>query len=154
MTVLTDLHGCIACDLTHGRRVLPGGPIHQTEYWRVEHCVGPLGVGTLLVKPLRHVERIADLTSDEAAEMGTLLHRTSSVVGTLTKAPQVYVCLWSHGPAHIHFVVQPELDTALADFDTWGPALQAAMFERGESPEQARVEEFSSLARTAFNTKG
>ena len=154
MTVLTDLHGCIACDLTHGRRVLPGGPIHQTEYWRVEHCVGPLGVGTLLVKPLRHVERIADLTSDEAAEMGTLLHRTSSVVGTLTKAPQVYVCLWSHGPAHIHFVVQPELDTALADFDTWGPALQAAMFERGESPEQARVRGVLEPRSNSFQHQG
>ena len=152
MTVQPGLGGCIACDLTHGRRDLPGGLIHQTQHWRVEHCVGPLGVGTLLVKPLRHVERIADLTPDETAEMGALLHRASSIVGALTKAPQVYVCLWSHGPAHIHFVVQPELNSALEDFGTWGPALQAAMFERDESPEQAQVEEFSSRARTAFNT--
>lgn len=36
----------------------------------VEHCVGPLGVGTLIVKPERHVVHVADLTAEEAASMG------------------------------------------------------------------------------------
>lgn len=60
---MIDLDGCIACDLTHGRRDLPGGLIHETPHWRVEHCIGPLGVGTLVVKPLRHVERVLALPS-------------------------------------------------------------------------------------------
>jgi diadenosine tetraphosphate (Ap4A) HIT family hydrolase len=145
-----DLNGCIACDLAHGRLDLPGGPIWESEHWRVEHCIGPLGVGTLLVKPNRHVERVADLTTDEAAEMGSVLHRASRVVGDLTNASQVYVCLWSHGPAHIHFVVQPETGAAVDAFGTWGPALQAAMFERGDSPDREEVERFASLARSAF----
>jgi len=40
---------CLACDLAAGRQPLPGGVIHQTESWLVEHCVGPLGLGTLIV---------------------------------------------------------------------------------------------------------
>jgi diadenosine tetraphosphate (Ap4A) HIT family hydrolase len=151
---MIDLDGCIACDLTHGRRELPGGVIHETPYWRVEHCIGPLAVGTLVVKPLRHVERVADLTPAEAAEMGIVLHQAAAVVGGLTTASQVYVCLWSHGPAHIHFVVQPETDTQVDLFGTWGPALQAAMFERGDLPEPTEVERFASRARRAFEDKG
>jgi diadenosine tetraphosphate (Ap4A) HIT family hydrolase len=149
-----DERGCIACDLTHGRRDLPGGVIYETERWRVEHCIGPLGVGTLIVKPVRHVVRIAELTTDEAAEMGALLHRTSVVVGSLTNASQVYVCLWSHGPSHIHFVVQPETVAVVESLGTWGPALQAAMFERDVPPERLGAEQFAERARGAFSSRG
>ncbi len=152
--VVIDVPGCIACDLTHGRRDLPGGLIHQTEHWRVEHCIGPLGVGTLVVKPSRHVVLIADLTTDEAAELGSLLHRTSTVVGSLTSASQVYVCLWSHGPAHIHFVVQPETDALVDSLGTWGPSLQAAMFEQDHLPTRVDVEHFADRARQAFEVSG
>jgi diadenosine tetraphosphate (Ap4A) HIT family hydrolase len=145
---------CIACDLTCGRRDLPGGLIHQTEHWRVEHCVGPLGVGTLVVKPSRHVVRMADLTSDESCEIGPLLHRTSSVVGSLTQTSQVYVCLWSHGPAHIHFVVvQPETEALVEAFGAWGPALQAPMFEHDDAPSRTGMEEFADRARSAFSSQ-
>jgi hypothetical protein len=50
---------CIACDLSAGRAPLPGGLIHRTQHWLVEHCIGPLGIGTLIVKPERHVEHVA-----------------------------------------------------------------------------------------------
>jgi len=39
----------LACDLSEGRCPLPGGSIWQTERWLVEHTVGPLGVGTIIV---------------------------------------------------------------------------------------------------------
>ena len=38
---------------------------------RFEHCVGPLGVGSLIVKPVRHVLHVADLDDAEVVEMGT-----------------------------------------------------------------------------------
>lgn len=59
--------GCLACDLSEGRLELPGGAIVETDTWRVEHSVGPLGVGTLIVKPKRHVVHVADLTEDSLA---------------------------------------------------------------------------------------
>lgn len=46
------------------------GLIHERVCWRIEHCVGALGVGTLVVKPRRHVVHQAELTVEEAAEPG------------------------------------------------------------------------------------
>lgn len=141
---------CLACDLAAGRAPLPGGLIHETAGWRVEHCVGPLGVGTLVVKPKRHVHYLADLDPRESQELGPLLTQTASVVARLTDAAQVYCCLWSHGPVHLHFVVQPELDDVVAEHGVYGPRMQAAMFARGEAIDVGAATAFAHQAREAF----
>jgi diadenosine tetraphosphate (Ap4A) HIT family hydrolase len=151
--VTAPMESCLACDLTSGRSELPGGTIARESGWVVEHCVGPLGVGTLIVKPARHVVHVADLTQDEAAAMGTLLHRASSVVTELSKPDQVYVSLWSHAgrrPGHIHFVVQPVDQQTMARLDAHGPKLQAAMFESDDPPDAERIEEYANRARDAW----
>jgi diadenosine tetraphosphate (Ap4A) HIT family hydrolase len=132
---------CLACELLDGRRPCPGGSIDETERWAVEHCVGPLGVGTLIVKPKRHVVHVWDLDAEEAAELGPLLRRTAGAVAETFDPHQVYVCLWSHAenvPGHIHWVVQPV--AASEDPGRRGPQLQAAMFEDGEPPDPTAVE--------------
>lgn len=147
---------CLACELISGATPLPGGTIHRSERWVVEHCVGPLGVGTLIVKPIRHVVHVADLSSDETSELGDLLRKTSIAVSELTEADQVYVCLWSHAnrqPVHIHFVVQPVSSEQMERFDAHGPELQATMFRRGEAPSLPDVEAFSTRAASWFDTK-
>ena len=138
---------CLACDLSAGRLPLPGGVIHRTEHWRIEHCVGPLGVGTLIVKPIRHVVLVSDLEPEECLQMGPVLHGAASAVRELTDAVQVYVCLWSHGPVHIHYVIQPISSDTIARFSAHGPALQAAMFELGEPVDAAGAGQFADRAR-------
>ena len=148
--------GCLACDLAEGRRPLPGGVLHDSGRWLVEHCVGPLGVGTLIVKPRRHVLHVAELDDGETAELGPLLRRTAAVVTELTGAEQVYVCLWSHAgglPVHIHFVVQPVTSETKEEWGALGPALQREMFVRGDSPDPAAVEAFASRARSLLTTR-
>lgn len=145
--------GCIACDLTHGRRPLPGGRIHATAEWAVEHCVGPLGVGTLIVKPVRHVLHVADLTDAESAALGPLLRRTAAAVTRVLEPEQVYVCLWSHAggrPGHLHFVVQPALRADLERFGVHGPALQMAMFDAELTPPPDEVIAVCDRLRAAF----
>jgi diadenosine tetraphosphate (Ap4A) HIT family hydrolase len=141
------MNGCLACDLASGELALPGGAILQTDHWRIEHCIGPLGVGTLIVKPTRHVLHVGELTAEEAREMGPLLRVTAEAVRDLTDANQVYVCLWSHGPVHIHYVVQPVSDEAITQFGASGPGLQAAMFARGGMVEPAQATAFAARAR-------
>ena len=51
---------CYACRLIEGAAPLPGGRIHVTEHWVVEHCTGPLGVGTMIVKPFRHCLHVGE----------------------------------------------------------------------------------------------
>jgi diadenosine tetraphosphate (Ap4A) HIT family hydrolase len=148
-----DVPGCIACDLTAGREPLPGGVIADTGMWRVEHTVGPLGVGTLIVKPVRHVLHVADLTPEEVSELGPLLHTAALVVTGLVQPEQVYVCLWSHAggePGHIHFVVQPVSREMMDRHTTYGPMLQVAMFEAGEPLAEDEVGAFCDRARAVW----
>lgn len=144
---------CMACDLADGTLPLPGGSVHETTYWLVEHCVGPLGLGTLVVKPRRHVTSVADLTDDEAWELGPLLRMASAVAGELIPAQQVYNCLWSHAggvPVHIHYVVQPVTTDLMEQHASHGPMLQVAMFAAGDAPTDDRIEEIARQARAAF----
>jgi len=151
---MNAVNGCLACDLASGRQHLPGGRIHESQFWIVEHCVGPLGVGTLLLKPKRHVTRLAELTDRENVELGPLLAQTARVVDSLTVADQVYACLWSHAgavPVHIHFVVQPVTRELIAEHGVHGPYLQTMMFDRASPPPLEEVESFASRARAVFN---
>jgi diadenosine tetraphosphate (Ap4A) HIT family hydrolase len=143
----------LACDLSSGRRPLPGGLIHRSRFWLVEHCIGPLGVGALIVKPERHVTSVADVSEDEAAELGPLLRRASLVVRELVPAEQIYNCLWSHAggvPVHLHYVVQPITAEQMVLFGAHGPTLQVAMFNRGERPNADDVQRFADAARALF----
>lgn len=144
---------CLACDLTSGAAPLPGGIIHRASGWLVEHCMGPLGVGTLIVKPIRHVTHVADLTTEETAELGPLLRQATTIVTELTGPDQVYVCLWSHAerrPGHIRFVVQPVNAALIQRYDAHGPALQVAMFRQNEALPLPEVEAFVRRAADRF----
>lgn len=144
---------CLACDLTAGRAQLPGGTILTESGWVVEHCIGPLGVGTLILKPIRHVVKVADLDAAEAAVMGPLIRRVAAAVTELCSPEQVYVTLWSHAggqPGHIHFVIQPVSRSDMVRHDTHGPALQMAMFTTETPPDATSMAAFAHLARDWF----
>jgi diadenosine tetraphosphate (Ap4A) HIT family hydrolase len=133
--------------------VAPGGAIVSTERWIVDHCIGPLGVGTLIVRPQRHVEHVGDLDDAEALELGPLLQRAAAVVDELVRPSQVYVCLWSHQgrePGHIHFVVQPVTDGLMTRYDLHGPGLQKAMFDARERQSDEEMAAFAETARTVW----
>jgi diadenosine tetraphosphate (Ap4A) HIT family hydrolase len=142
--------GCLACDLAEGRLDLPGGRIAETDHWLVEHCVGPLGVGTLVVKPRRHVVHVWELTGAEANELGPLFRRVAGVLSDLVEPDQIYVDLWSHAggkPVHIHWVVQPVTRALMDELSVYGPELQMEMFDRGEQPPRDEVEAFADAVR-------
>jgi diadenosine tetraphosphate (Ap4A) HIT family hydrolase len=152
--VADDVVGCLACDLTSGRRAVPGGLLLESGGWRVEHCVGPLGVGTLIVKPVRHLVHVADLGVAESAALGPLLRRVASAVTEVVRPEQVYVCLWSHDggePGHLHFVVQPVTRADLDSFGVYGPRLQLAMFDAGVAPDEAEMAALCDRLRPALH---
>jgi diadenosine tetraphosphate (Ap4A) HIT family hydrolase len=136
---------CLPCDT-----VGPGGIIVETDHWLVDHTIGSLGVGTLIVKPKRHVVHVADLTPAEAAELDPLLREVSAAVTHVAKPDQVYVSLWSHAggrPGHIHFVVQPVTRAAMEELGALGPHLQVALFDRREPPEDGAAAAFAERVR-------
>jgi diadenosine tetraphosphate (Ap4A) HIT family hydrolase len=143
----------MACQLTAGGRDLVGGRISQSEHWVVEHCIGTLGVGTLILKPFRHIIGLDEMLPAEAADLGPLMQRTTSIIKDLTAADQVYACLWSHAdwrPIHIHFVLQPAWNALRSRYPGPGPALQMAMFTDAQALERQAVQAFCDRARAAF----
>jgi ATP adenylyltransferase len=146
---------CLACGLTSGEMDLPGGRIYATTHWVVEHCIGPLGVGTLIVKPLRHCVHVWELTDEEATELGPLLRRVAATIRAILNCDQVYVCLWSHAgwkPGHIHYVLQPSWDSLRQAHQHPGPFLQVDMFRRNAQPPRDEVEAFAARAREVIAT--
>lgn len=144
------MEACLACELTNGGLDLPGGRVYATSHWVVEHCIGPLGVGTLIVKPFRHCVHIWELTDEESSELGPLLRRVATTIQSILKPDQIYVCLWSHAgwkPGHLHFVLQPSWNRLQREHERPGPFLQADMFEANVPPNRKEVESFATSAR-------
>lgn len=146
---------CMACELISNPDRVPGGRIATLGNWAVEHCVGPLGLATAIVKPLRHVVHIADLDAAEASELGPVLAEVARAVSRasadLGHPPgQVYTCLWSHAgrvPGHVHFVIQPVDAALMARYDAHGPVLQVRMFEENEAMDPIAMANAAALIR-------
>src|ERR1700733_15907439 len=56
-----DVAGCLGCDLAAGRQHSPGGILYETPSWLVNHVVGAMNLGTLIVAPREHIVAVADL---------------------------------------------------------------------------------------------
>jgi ATP adenylyltransferase len=139
---------CFAC--TRGE--VAGGVVHETAHWVVEHCVGPLGLGTWIVKPKRHVTSVGELDDAEAAELGPLLAQTSRVADALVDCEQVYNELWSHAGdprGHIHYVVHPVTTEQRERFGK-GLNVSAGMFAAREHPDRDAVERMCDAACRLF----
>jgi len=146
---------CLACKLTNGKLDLPGGRIYATPHWVVEHCIGPLGIDTLIIKLFRHCVHFWELTEEEAIELGSLLCRVAATIRTILKPDQVYVCLWSHAgwkPGHLHFVLQPSWNHLQREHQRPGPFLRVDMFEANVQPPREEIEAFAAKARKVIHT--
>lgn len=144
------MNDCLACNIINGKHELPGGRLYATEHWVVEHCIGPLGVGTLIVKPFRHCTHFWELNNKEIQELGPLLHKVSNTIHAILKPDQVYICLWSHfnwEPVHIHFVVQPSWNGLKEKHIKSGPFMQVDMFRENKLPPRDEIEEFAATAK-------
>jgi diadenosine tetraphosphate (Ap4A) HIT family hydrolase len=153
---MRDIAGCLGCEIAAGRREVPGGIVHQTTRWIVNHAVGRLSLGTLIVAPRDHVVAVADLDDVAAAELGPLLRDAARVVEAICRPEQTYTCVWSHGRTerrHLHILVQPVTATIVAQYGGLrSEQLQARMMTAGEPPDPAEIERFCAAARQGFLT--
>jgi diadenosine tetraphosphate (Ap4A) HIT family hydrolase len=78
-----DVVGCLGCDVVAGRRRVPGGIVHETTSWVVNHVVGSMNLGTLIAGPREHVVAVADLDSAAVVELGPVLRDAARVVEKL-----------------------------------------------------------------------
>jgi diadenosine tetraphosphate (Ap4A) HIT family hydrolase len=155
---MRDVAACLGCEIAAGRRDVSGGIVHQTTRWIVNHAVGRLNLGTLVVAPRDHVVAIADLDDDAVAELGPLLRAAAGVVESISRPEQTYVCVWSHGRAerrHLHILVQPVTAALVAQYGGLrSEQLQARIMATGEPPDPTEVERFCAQARQQFADRG
>lgn len=146
--------GCLGCEIVAGRRAVPGGIVHETAHWIVNHAVGRLNLGTLVVAPRDHIVAVADLDDAAAAELGPLLRDTARVVEAICRPDQTYVCVWSHGATarrHLHMLVQPVTAALVAQYGGLrSEKLQVQIMTTGEPPDPAEIERFCADARPRF----
>jgi diadenosine tetraphosphate (Ap4A) HIT family hydrolase len=106
---------CISCQ-QHRRmaELPPRDRIHLGAHWRLAHAWSALA-GWLVVISLRHVVELAELTGEEAAELGRILQQASAALRAVTGCVKTYIVLFGEQPGfeHLHVHVVPRM----ADFD-------------------------------------
>ncbi len=125
---------CMACD--NNARVddlPPRERVAIDEHWRVAHSFDSALAGWLVVLPRRHVTALHELTDEEVAPLGPLLHRLSAALVEALGCEKAYLMFFAEkeGFSHLHVHVVPRM----ADFgaDELGPGVFAFL---QQGPEQ------------------
>jgi diadenosine tetraphosphate (Ap4A) HIT family hydrolase len=108
---------CTTCELV-ARRDSGQAPvwdaIYRTEHWDVVHSFNTALLGWLVLVARRHVEAVADLTEEEALELGALVRRVSQAIHATTGCAKTYVVQFAeaagHAHVHVHLIARmPDL---------------------------------------------
>ncbi len=105
---------CKTCELI-ARRDAGAAPlwdsIYRTAYWDVVHSFDTALPGWLVLVARRHITAVAELTEQEAAELGQLLRRTSLALSEATGCIKTYVIQFAERAdhPHVHFHVVPRM---------------------------------------------
>jgi len=83
--------------------------ILRAVHWDVVHCWPTAHEGWLVVVARVHRDSIAELSEEEASELGPLLRRTSQALTEVHGAVKTYVAQFAEHPLHphVHFHVIP-----------------------------------------------
>jgi diadenosine tetraphosphate (Ap4A) HIT family hydrolase len=105
---------CYTCELVARRdagQAPPWDRIHRTQYWDVVHSYNTALRGWLVLVARRHIEAIAEMTEDEAVELGLLLRRVSVALKETTGCVKTYVLQFAEAAEHphVHFHVVPRM---------------------------------------------
>jgi diadenosine tetraphosphate (Ap4A) HIT family hydrolase len=99
---------CPLCAVVAGSGLPPSYLVYQTPLWRLDHNTAPSDIpGWLVLKPTRHVENLAELTPEEAMELGQLIPAVAAAIQQETKADRVYLVSWGESARHIHIHFVP-----------------------------------------------
>ncbi len=81
--------------------------IYRSRFWDVVHAYNTSYLGWLVLVLRRHAEAIAELTADEALELGALLQRVSLALKHELGCSKTYVMQFAESPdhPHVHFHV-------------------------------------------------
>lgn len=144
----TALHpDCLACQILAGTKPVPGGLIAENPWWVADHCLGPYGLGSVVIKTRAHRENLWNLTQAESQALGPFMQQVSEAIAQALGAERVYVSLWvDQPPYHVHFVLQPRYPEDIQELGLKGLELQVFR-TLGKPPSEAEVAKAASAIR-------
>lgn len=152
------MDGCQACELIT-RRDAGLAPvwdaIARTPHWDVAHSFDASVEGWTVLVLRRHVASIAELTDQEAADLGPLLKAVSEGLDAVTGCERTYVAQFAESPLHrhVHFHVVPR--AADLSEDQRGPRIFARLGRpEGERVAAPRMEQVAFALRRELNARG
>ena len=107
------MYTCRTCELTK-RRDSGEAPswdaILRTRHWDVAHADDTSLEGWTILVLRRHVESLADINDEEAAELGPLIKSVSRALAEVLACTKTYVAQFAEDPLHhhVHFHVIPK----------------------------------------------
>jgi diadenosine tetraphosphate (Ap4A) HIT family hydrolase len=124
----------------NGEIDLPGGFLIESESVVAFH-VPPLlepqpQLGHLLVVPRRHADTWAELTEQEAAQIGSAAAALGGALRRVTKAERLYSAVIGHHSAHFHLHLFPRYPGTPAEL-SWTECDEWPGCPRGAAPEIA-----------------
>jgi diadenosine tetraphosphate (Ap4A) HIT family hydrolase len=140
------MEDCFACQANAGLISAPGGVIYEDELWRAEHGVDRLVRGYVVLKPIRHVHELADLTPSEAATLGTVAQTLLRAMRVALKTERIYVCSFAETVHHLHLHMVPRY----ASMPALGPMLMHDLFSERWACSQGEAEEAADRIRSAL----
>ena len=106
---------CRTCELIERRdrgEAPPWDSILRTDRWDVVHAYDTSHEGWLVLVVRRHIGSVADLTEDEAVELGRLIRSVSQALQVVLGCPKTYVVQLAEHPlhphVHVHVIARPD----------------------------------------------
>jgi diadenosine tetraphosphate (Ap4A) HIT family hydrolase len=112
----SDCHICLQQDdLPTGSALLdaprPTGHVLEGELFVADHApLQAASAGTVIVQARRHLLDFGDMTADERAELGSVLHRLVPAVKAATGVERVYYLALMERSPHFHLWLVPKQD--------------------------------------------
>lgn len=118
---------CFICQKHKGEIVVPGGAIYEDSLvyaghvFPVDSPVADIYLGHLIVEPKRHVPGLAELTDEEARQLGWLITRLSQILKQGQNAEHIYLFVLGHQVDHLHVHLVPRYPGTPHEY--WGMRL-------------------------------
>jgi len=144
---------CLACRLNKDDSEVPGGTIAENKYWTVRHCIGPYGIGAMIIGARRHVESFADLEKEEAESFSPLLRNVCQAIMKALKPERIYINSWGESTRHLHFLLQPRYKGMIEEYGGTGSTIQAKMVKERKPLDKKRAKEAAEAIKKALENK-
>jgi diadenosine tetraphosphate (Ap4A) HIT family hydrolase len=147
---------CATCSLVARRDAGDAPPwdsIRRTPSWDIVHSYDTSLEGWLVLVARRHVTSMAELTDDEAAELGPLIKNVSQALEEVTGCVKTYVAQFAEHPDHQHVHVHVIARGPDHPVDARGPWVFSLVGkEPDERVSEARMNELAAALRETLES--